>query len=235
MARSPTRSRAVRPGGRVVLVGIPSDDRTTFAAGLARRKGISMLLCRRMQPADLPRAIALAAAGPIDLTRLISERFPIEEASQAFAALAARRGLKVVVTPSLDWPRSARDGWRGLHHRCRLRDRVCARAPRRRRRRTRSSRPQSIPIAAASSTNDCRRLTRHVVAASRIGRSRTPTTTWTHYVSRSAACSWTRAWIGRSVIGIGVDFTACTMLPTTADGTPLCAARPISGATRTHG
>jgi L-ribulokinase len=24
------------------------------------------------------------------------------------------------------------------------------------------------------------------------------------------------------VIGIGVDFTACTMLPTLADGTPLC-------------
>jgi L-ribulokinase len=26
----------------------------------------------------------------------------------------------------------------------------------------------------------------------------------------------------RDVIGIGIDFTACTMLPTTADGTPLC-------------
>ncbi len=90
---------AVRPGGRVVLVGIPSGDRTTFAAGLARRKGISMLLCRRMQPADLPRAIALVAAGSIDLTHLISERFPINGASQAFAALVARRGLKVVVTP----------------------------------------------------------------------------------------------------------------------------------------
>src|SRR5207302_9833006 len=24
------------------------------------------------------------------------------------------------------------------------------------------------------------------------------------------------------VIGVGIDFTACTMLPTTADGTPLC-------------
>src|SRR3954467_953599 len=24
------------------------------------------------------------------------------------------------------------------------------------------------------------------------------------------------------VVGIGMDFTACTMLPTTADGTPLC-------------
>ena len=27
------------------------------------------------------------------------------------------------------------------------------------------------------------------------------------------------------VVGIGIDFTACTMLPTTADGTPLCAIR----------
>jgi L-ribulokinase len=26
----------------------------------------------------------------------------------------------------------------------------------------------------------------------------------------------------RDVIGIGIDFTACTMLPTTSDGTPLC-------------
>ena len=25
-----------------------------------------------------------------------------------------------------------------------------------------------------------------------------------------------------NVIGVGIDFTACTMLPTTADGTPLC-------------
>ena len=91
--------RAVRPGGRVVLVGIPSGDRTTFAAGLARRKGISMLMCRRMQPADLPRATALATAGSINLTPLISERFPIHEASQAFAALVARRGFKIVVTP----------------------------------------------------------------------------------------------------------------------------------------
>jgi len=27
---------------------------------------------------------------------------------------------------------------------------------------------------------------------------------------------------GDSVVGVGIDFTACTMLPTTADGTPLC-------------
>ena len=30
-----------------------------------------------------------------------------------------------------------------------------------------------------------------------------------------------------AVIGIGTDFTACTMLPTFADGTPLCRARGV--------
>ena len=33
---------------------------------------------------------------------------------------------------------------------------------------------------------------------------------------------------GRQVIGIGTDFTACTMLPVQADGTPLCALKAVS-------
>ena len=37
------------------------------------------------------------------------------------------------------------------------------------------------------------------------------------------------------VVGVGIDFTACTMLPTTADGTPLCRAARSSGASRTPG
>src|SRR5262249_46616239 len=32
-----------------------------------------------------------------------------------------------------------------------------------------------------------------------------------------------------SVVGIGIDFTACTMLPTLADGTPLCALPQYAG------
>ena len=31
---------AVRPGGKVILVGIPADDRTSFTASIARRKGL---------------------------------------------------------------------------------------------------------------------------------------------------------------------------------------------------
>jgi L-iditol 2-dehydrogenase len=32
----------VRPGGRVVLVGIPGGDRTSFTASTARRKGLTL-------------------------------------------------------------------------------------------------------------------------------------------------------------------------------------------------
>src|SRR5438128_9047090 len=34
---------------------------------------------------------------------------------------------------------------------------------------------------------------------------------------------------GESIAGIGVDFTACTMLPALADGTPLCAVPQFAG------
>lgn len=90
---------AVRPGGRVVLVGIPDGDRTSFAASAARRKGLTLLLCRRMEPGDLPRAIELALAGGVDLGLLVGERHPLPGWEQAFAALVERRTLKVVVEP----------------------------------------------------------------------------------------------------------------------------------------
>jgi L-iditol 2-dehydrogenase len=89
----------VAPGGRVVLVGIPEGDRTTFQAGVARRKELALLHCRRMQGSDLDRAIALAADGRVDLASLITHRYRLDEAPAAFAALAARTGIKVIVRP----------------------------------------------------------------------------------------------------------------------------------------
>jgi L-iditol 2-dehydrogenase len=90
---------AVRPGGRVVLVGIPDCDRTTFAASAARRKGLTLLLSRRMKPEDLPQAIELAAAGRVDLGALVGQRHPLSAWEQAFAALVERVTTKVVVEP----------------------------------------------------------------------------------------------------------------------------------------
>ena len=88
----------VRPGGRVVLVGIPAGDRTTYRASVARRKELTMQHARRMRAEDLDRAIALAAAGRVDLARLVSHRFQLEEARKAFTTLGARAGIKVIVT-----------------------------------------------------------------------------------------------------------------------------------------
>ena len=88
----------VRPGGRVVLGGIPSDDQTTFQASVARRKGLTIAMVRRMNEV-YPRAINLAAEKRVDLTHLVTHRFPLERASDAFAAAAQRIGLKVIIEP----------------------------------------------------------------------------------------------------------------------------------------
>lgn len=90
----------VQPGSHVVLVGIPASDRTSFEAGRARRKGLSLVLCRRMQPGDLQRAVRLTVAGAIDLASLITHRYPLSQAREALAMLARREGLKVVVRPA---------------------------------------------------------------------------------------------------------------------------------------
>ena len=89
---------AVRPGGRVVLAGIPDGDRTSFRASVARRKGLTIAMVRRMNDV-YPRAIGLATAGRVDLDSLVSDRFPLVKAPEAFGTAARRDGLKVVIEP----------------------------------------------------------------------------------------------------------------------------------------
>lgn len=89
----------VRPGGRLVLVGIPDGDRTTIPAAAARRRGLTILVSRRMKATDLPRAIELVSSGRVELGGLVTERRPLVEAHDAFDSLLERRGLKVVVEP----------------------------------------------------------------------------------------------------------------------------------------
>jgi len=93
-----TSMQVARAGARVVLVGIPSDDRTSFAASLARRKGLTIVMARRMKTV-YPRAIRLVDRGLVDVDWLTSHRFPLAQAGEAFAVAAARTGLKVVVEP----------------------------------------------------------------------------------------------------------------------------------------
>jgi L-iditol 2-dehydrogenase len=94
-----TAVRAVRPGGRVLLVGIPDGKLTAFPASPARRKEVTLQLVRRMQAADLPRAIDLVATGTVGLDGLVSHRFGLDGVRAAFELLATRAGLKIVVAP----------------------------------------------------------------------------------------------------------------------------------------
>jgi L-iditol 2-dehydrogenase len=90
--------RVARPGARIVLAGIPSGDQTTFSASIARRKGLTLVLVRRMKEV-YPRALRLAEAGAVDLQSLVTHRFPLDRAPEAFEVAVAREGLKVVVEP----------------------------------------------------------------------------------------------------------------------------------------
>jgi L-iditol 2-dehydrogenase len=87
---------AARPGARVVLVGIPSEDRTSFPAGHARRKGLTILMSRRMKEV-YPRAVELVRSGRVDVRSVVSDRFPLTDVGKAFEVAVARTGLKVMV------------------------------------------------------------------------------------------------------------------------------------------
>lgn len=72
-----------RPGGTVVLVGIPLEDKLELKHSALRRKGLTLLMCRRMKHV-YPRTLALVASGAVDLKCLITHRFPLSEAPEAF-------------------------------------------------------------------------------------------------------------------------------------------------------
>jgi L-iditol 2-dehydrogenase len=89
---------ALRPGGQLVLAGIPSDDRTSFGASVARRKALTLRVSRRMKH-TYPRAIRLVESGKVDVKSLITQRFPLAESAHAFSVAQRREGIKVVIEP----------------------------------------------------------------------------------------------------------------------------------------
>ncbi len=91
-----TSVAALKPGGTIILAGIPSDDHTSFTASTARRKGATIKLVRRMKN-TYPRAIQLVRNGLVDVRSLVTHRFPLEQAKEAFETAVSRAGIKVIV------------------------------------------------------------------------------------------------------------------------------------------
>jgi L-iditol 2-dehydrogenase len=86
---TPVQAAAVtRAGGKVLLIGIPSDDTTTFTASVIRRKGLTIKLVRRMKH-TYPRAIRLVDTGTVDVKSLVTHTFPLERIVDAFEMVAA--------------------------------------------------------------------------------------------------------------------------------------------------
>ena len=88
---------AAKPGGKVILVGIPSENNTSFTASTARRKGLTVKFVRRMKH-TYPRSIQLVAQDRIDVRSIVTETFRLDEAEQAFKLAIEREGLKIVIT-----------------------------------------------------------------------------------------------------------------------------------------
>jgi L-iditol 2-dehydrogenase len=92
-------AESTAPGGRIVLVGIPADNRLSLDHATARRKELSFFFSRRMKH-TYPGAILLVQNKQVDLKSLITHRFPLSELPAAFA-LNARYGdgvVKVMIT-----------------------------------------------------------------------------------------------------------------------------------------
>jgi L-iditol 2-dehydrogenase len=94
-------AEAARPGGHVVLVGIPADDQLALSHAVARRKGLTIRFARRMKH-TYRRAIALTSQRIVDLRPLLTHHFPLTEAPEAFrvADTHGDDALKVTIMPN---------------------------------------------------------------------------------------------------------------------------------------
>lgn len=75
--------KILKPGGRLVLVGIPPEAQYTFNMDLMRRKELTVINVRR-QNHCVEEAINLVVSGKIDIEKMVSHNFTLEETPIAF-------------------------------------------------------------------------------------------------------------------------------------------------------
>jgi L-iditol 2-dehydrogenase len=89
----------LRPGGILMLVGIPEFDRVSFDIGHIRRKEITIINVRR-QNRCTSRVMALVASGRLKADHFVTHRFKLEQVQQAFDLVADYRDgvVKAMIT-----------------------------------------------------------------------------------------------------------------------------------------
>lgn len=75
--------KILKPGGKLVLVGIPASAEYTFNMDLMRRKELTVINVRR-QNHCVEEAIELVISGKIDVEKMVTHHFPLEQTPEAF-------------------------------------------------------------------------------------------------------------------------------------------------------
>ena len=73
----------LKPGGKLMIIGIPEFDRYSYCAETARRRELCFQNVRR-QNECVGKAIDLVATGAVDPSFMVTHRFPLAEAKRAF-------------------------------------------------------------------------------------------------------------------------------------------------------
>ena len=77
----------LRPGGTLILTGIPRLDRISLAIDLLRRKEITVVNIRRQNQCT-QNAIDMVASGKVDVDFMVTHHFPLERIQEAFEIVA---------------------------------------------------------------------------------------------------------------------------------------------------
>ena len=75
--------KILKPGGKLVLVGIPPSAQYTFNMDLMRRKELTVINVRR-QNHCVEEAIELVVSGKIEIEKMVTHHFTLEETPKAF-------------------------------------------------------------------------------------------------------------------------------------------------------
>ena len=80
----------LKAGGKLILVGIPREDRISFAIDYLRRKELTIVNIRR-QNACTQMAIDLIASGKVKPDFMVTHRFKLDRVQEAFELVASYR------------------------------------------------------------------------------------------------------------------------------------------------
>ncbi len=89
----------LRPGGKLVLTGIPRFDKICLPIDQLRRKELTIINIRR-QNKFTQRAVDMIASGDVDVDFMITHHFPLEKTQDAFELVAGYRDgvIKAIIT-----------------------------------------------------------------------------------------------------------------------------------------